>query len=179
MAACGPNLLGYQHPGIMAAARRQAELGDTMTGPSEIAALGVASDLSAWGMVLANGLPLSAVAGGARGAAFGFSLLQTGPANMPQILFDDDPDMRLGYAWTEAALRYGVSMSPYHNMFMNAAPGDVVTTGALRYRLRLGGDGGSTVTIRMPSHPGVELLAPGTGATAGWDAAMAVTISEF
>ncbi|MGX7874584.1 aminotransferase class III-fold pyridoxal phosphate-dependent enzyme [Mesorhizobium sp. ORM6] len=32
----GPNLLGYNHPGIEAAARRQAELGDTMTAPAPV-----------------------------------------------------------------------------------------------------------------------------------------------
>jgi glutamate-1-semialdehyde 2,1-aminomutase len=139
------------------------------------APLGVAPDLSTWGKLLGNGQPISALAGSERArqaagsifvtgsfwfsavpmaaaiatleevktsdylermialgqalraglaeraAAFGFSLRQTGPAQMPQILFHDDPDMRLGYAWTEALLRYGVYMSPYHNMFMNAA----------------------------------------------------------
>jgi glutamate-1-semialdehyde 2,1-aminomutase len=29
---------------------------------------------------------------------FGFALRQTGPSQMPQILFEDDPDFRLGYA---------------------------------------------------------------------------------
>ena len=139
------------------------------------APLGIAPDLSTWGKLLGNGQPISALAGSERArqaagsifvtgsfwfsavpmaaaiatldevktsdylertialgqalraglaeraAAFGFSLRQTGPAQMPQILFHDDPDMRLGYAWTEALLRYGVYMSPYHNMFMNAA----------------------------------------------------------
>jgi len=54
-------------------------------------------------------------------ASFGFSLRQTGPAQMPQILFQDDPDMRLGYAWASNALKHGVYFHPYHNMFMNAA----------------------------------------------------------
>ena len=53
--------------------------------------------------------------------AFGFSLRQTGPAQMPQILFHEDPDMRLGYAWVTSALKHGVFFHPYHNMFMNAA----------------------------------------------------------
>lgn len=54
-------------------------------------------------------------------AAFGFSLRQTGPAQMPQILFHDDADMRLGYAWVASALKHGVYFHPYHNMFLNAA----------------------------------------------------------
>ncbi|MGL4287837.1 MAG: aminotransferase class III-fold pyridoxal phosphate-dependent enzyme, partial [Phreatobacter sp.] len=35
MCAFGPNLLGYRHPAVEAAAAAQAALGDTMTGPSE------------------------------------------------------------------------------------------------------------------------------------------------
>jgi glutamate-1-semialdehyde 2,1-aminomutase len=52
---------------------------------------------------------------------FGFSLRQTGPSQMPQILFHEDPDMRLGYAWVANALKHGVYFHPYHNMFLNAA----------------------------------------------------------
>lgn len=137
--------------------------------------LGVEPDLSCWGKVLANGHALSAVLGSekvrraassifvtgsfwfsavamaagvatlheirhsdylertaslgeqfrqgldARAQAAGFSLRQTGPAHMPQILFEDDPDLRLGFHWTRAALQYGVYLHPYHNMFFNAA----------------------------------------------------------
>ena len=137
--------------------------------------LGVEPDLSCWGKVLANGHPLSAVLGSekvraaagrifvtgsfwfsavpmaaaiatlheirhsqylehmtalglqfreglaARADAAGFALKQTGPAHMPQILFEDDADMRLGFHWTTAALEYGVYLHPYHNMFFNAA----------------------------------------------------------
>ncbi|MEQ1955922.1 aminotransferase class III-fold pyridoxal phosphate-dependent enzyme [Mesorhizobium yinganensis] len=54
-------------------------------------------------------------------SAFGFSLRQTGPSQMPQILFHEDPDMRLGYAWAANALKHGVYFHPYHNMFLNAA----------------------------------------------------------
>lgn len=58
-----------------------------------------------------------------RAAAHGFGLRQTGPVTMPQILFEDDPDFRLGYAWVEACLERGVYLSPYHNMFLSAAHG--------------------------------------------------------
>lgn len=51
----------------------------------------------------------------------GFELRQTGPVQMPQILFAEDPDMRLGYRWGALMLRNGVYMHPYHNMFLNAA----------------------------------------------------------
>jgi glutamate-1-semialdehyde 2,1-aminomutase len=57
-------------------------------------------------------------------AAYGFSLRQTGPVQMPQILFNDDPDMRVGYAWTGECVSRGVYLHPYHNMFLSAAHGD-------------------------------------------------------
>ena len=54
----------------------------------------------------------------------GFVLRQTGPAQLPQILFADDPDFRVGYAWAEAMLARGVYMHPWHNMFLCAAMAD-------------------------------------------------------
>jgi glutamate-1-semialdehyde 2,1-aminomutase len=137
--------------------------------------VGVQPDLSAWGKVIANGYPISALMGSekAREAArrifvtgsfwfsavpmaaaiatlneiqksdyleriiaaggmlrdgldrqaadYGFQLRQTGPAQMPQIFFEDDPDFRLKYCWTEEALTRGVYLHPYHNMFISAA----------------------------------------------------------
>lgn len=146
--------------------------------------LGVQPDLSAWGKVIGNGYPISALLGSekARAAAgsifvtgsfwfsavpmaaaiatlkivkssgylerivanaealrngiakqaesHGIGVRQTGPAQMPQILFDEDPDMRKGYFWTAAAVERGVYLHPYHNMFVNAAltAGDVEKT---------------------------------------------------
>jgi glutamate-1-semialdehyde 2,1-aminomutase len=137
--------------------------------------VGVQPDLSAWGKVIANGYPISAVLGSekARAAAgrvfvtgsfwfsavpmaaaiatldqiknsdyleqtettgrllrkgldkqaasYGFALRQTGPVQMPQISFEDDPDYRLKYCWTEEALVRGVYLHPYHNMFICSA----------------------------------------------------------
>jgi glutamate-1-semialdehyde 2,1-aminomutase len=54
-------------------------------------------------------------------ASHGFGLRQTGPVQMPQILFDDDPDFRIGYGWVTEALKRGVYLSPYHNMFLSSA----------------------------------------------------------
>lgn len=54
----------------------------------------------------------------------GFSLRQTGPVQMPQILFDNDPDFRIGFAWAEAMLERGVYVHPWHNMFLNGAMTD-------------------------------------------------------
>jgi glutamate-1-semialdehyde 2,1-aminomutase len=54
-------------------------------------------------------------------ASHGFALRQTGPVQMPQIFFADDPDFRMKYCWTEEALTRGVYLHPYHNMFISAA----------------------------------------------------------
>ena len=51
----------------------------------------------------------------------GFALRQTGPVQMPQVLFADDPDLRTGFAFAEAMLRRGVYTHPWHNMFLCAA----------------------------------------------------------
>ncbi len=54
----------------------------------------------------------------------GFVLRQTGPVQMPQILFEDDPDLRIGYAWTGECMKHGVYLHPFHNMFLSAAHGE-------------------------------------------------------
>jgi glutamate-1-semialdehyde 2,1-aminomutase len=54
-------------------------------------------------------------------AKHGFVLKQTGPVQMPQIFFADDPDFRVGFAFAEAMVARGVYVHPWHNMFMNAA----------------------------------------------------------
>lgn len=58
-------------------------------------------------------------------SAEGVALRQTGPAQMPQILFEDDPDFRKGFAWTSAMLDHGIYMHPWHNMFICAAMTEV------------------------------------------------------
>jgi glutamate-1-semialdehyde 2,1-aminomutase len=66
------------------------------------------------GQLLRDGLHESA-------KAHGFSLRQTGPVQMPQILFDDDPHFSVGYAWAAEALKHGAYFHPYHNMFLSSA----------------------------------------------------------
>lgn len=51
----------------------------------------------------------------------GLPLRQTGPAQMPQILFEDDPDFRKGFAFGNAMINRGVYYHPWHNMFFCAA----------------------------------------------------------
>ena len=56
-----------------------------------------------------------------QGAAHGFTLRQTGPVQMPQILFADDPDFRVGFAWAQECVQRGAYLHPWHNMFLNGA----------------------------------------------------------
>lgn len=53
-----------------------------------------------------------------------FSIRQTGPAQMPLILFDEDPDFRVGYCWSAEMLKRGIYVHPWHNMFLCAAMTD-------------------------------------------------------
>lgn len=51
----------------------------------------------------------------------GFALRQTGPAEMPLIMVDDDPTLAKGYFWSQALIKRGVYFHPWHNMFICAA----------------------------------------------------------
>lgn len=51
----------------------------------------------------------------------GFSLRQTGPAELPLIMIDDDPGLSKVYFWNAALLKRGVYFHPWHNMFICAA----------------------------------------------------------
>lgn len=50
--------------------------------------------------------------------AAGLAFSQTGPVQMPLFLFGDDPDFRIGFAWSKAMLDRGVYVHPWHNMFL-------------------------------------------------------------
>lgn len=50
----------------------------------------------------------------------GFTLRQTGPTQMPMVLFDGDQDLRIANAFCAAALRRGIYLHPKHNMFLCA-----------------------------------------------------------
>lgn len=51
----------------------------------------------------------------------GIGIRQTGPAQMPTVLFDDDPDVAKGRLFCNTALRAGAYFHPRHNMFLSAA----------------------------------------------------------
>jgi glutamate-1-semialdehyde 2,1-aminomutase len=54
-------------------------------------------------------------------ASHGLGLRQTGPAQMPMVLFDEDPKTVRGLAFCNAALRAGAYFHPRHNMFLSGA----------------------------------------------------------
>ena len=58
---------------------------------------------------------------GGQAAAHGFRIRQSGPPQMPMLLFDDDPDAVLGSAFCALALEHGVYLHPKHNMFLSVA----------------------------------------------------------
>lgn len=57
----------------------------------------------------------------AQAAAHGVALSQTGPAQMPMVLFEDDEELAKGFCFVSAALQRGVYLHPWHNMFLSAA----------------------------------------------------------
>jgi glutamate-1-semialdehyde 2,1-aminomutase len=58
---------------------------------------------------------------GAQAEGHGQVLAQSGPAQMPQVLFADDPQAEKGKLFTVEALRGGAWLHPQHNMFLSAA----------------------------------------------------------
>jgi len=56
-----------------------------------------------------------------RASGHQIQLRQTGPVQMPLFLFDDDPELKRGFAWSSAMLTRGVYVHPWHNMFLCAA----------------------------------------------------------
>jgi glutamate-1-semialdehyde 2,1-aminomutase len=51
----------------------------------------------------------------------GIAIRQSGPAQMPLVLFDDDADLKKANAFCSAALRAGAYFHPKHNMFLCTA----------------------------------------------------------
>ena len=57
----------------------------------------------------------------------GVGIRQSGPPQMPTVLFDDDPDFVKGYRFVTESLKRGVYLHPKHNMFLSLAhtPADI------------------------------------------------------
>lgn len=75
---------------------------------------GAIARMTAMGQRLRDGLAALA-------AANGVAIRQTGPVQMPMVLFEDDPDFARGERFCAAALRAGAYFHPRHNMFLSAA----------------------------------------------------------
>ncbi|MBL6457084.1 aminotransferase class III-fold pyridoxal phosphate-dependent enzyme [Belnapia sp. T6] len=72
-------------------------------------------------------------AGLAAGAArHGLGIRQSGPPQMPLMLFEGDADFARGNAFCAAALRAGAYFHPKHNMFLSCAHGPAEIDEALR-----------------------------------------------
>ncbi len=56
-----------------------------------------------------------------RAAHHGLAIDQSGPVQMPTMLFDNDPDWKRGFAFCAEALRHGAYLHPKHNMFLSCA----------------------------------------------------------
>ncbi|HEY7075873.1 MAG TPA: aminotransferase class III-fold pyridoxal phosphate-dependent enzyme [Solirubrobacteraceae bacterium] len=57
-------------------------------------------------------------------ATHGHAVSVTGPAQMPLLLFADDPEFAKVRAWANACAKYGVYLHPIHNWFLSAAHDD-------------------------------------------------------
>jgi glutamate-1-semialdehyde 2,1-aminomutase len=52
---------------------------------------------------------------------YGFAIRQSGPVQMPLVLFENDVDLHLGSRFVSEVLARGVYMHPWHNMFLSVA----------------------------------------------------------
>jgi glutamate-1-semialdehyde 2,1-aminomutase len=51
----------------------------------------------------------------------GIPIRQTGPVQMPTVMFTDDAELKKGFAFCSAAIAAGVYFHPTHNMFLSVA----------------------------------------------------------
>ncbi len=57
----------------------------------------------------------------AQASSHGVPVRQSGPVQLPLILFEDDAGFEKGFAFTSEALRGGIYLHPKHNMFLSLA----------------------------------------------------------
>ncbi len=62
---------------------------------------------------------------------YGVGIRQTGPVQMPSLLFENDPAWTRGFAFCAEALRHGAYFHPKHNMFLSCAHTDADIDAAL------------------------------------------------
>jgi glutamate-1-semialdehyde 2,1-aminomutase len=78
---------------------------------------------------------------------YGFAIRQTGPAQMPLILFNEDPDFRVGYGWSAEMVKRGIYVHPWHNMFLCGA----MTDGDIDLALQAADDSFKAVKAAKPT----------------------------
>ncbi|MBO9710322.1 MAG: aminotransferase class III-fold pyridoxal phosphate-dependent enzyme [Caulobacter sp.] len=83
----------------------------------------------------------------------GFGLRQTGPAQLPLIMVDDDPTGAKGYFWNNALLKRGVYFHPWHNMFMTTA----MTDADIDYTIQAADDAFKLLKAAGPLEPVAKL----------------------
>lgn len=83
----------------------------------------------------------------------GFGLRQTGPAQLPLIMIDDDPTGAKGYFWSNALLKRGVYFHPWHNMFITTA----MTDGDIDHTLQAAEDAFKLLKAAGPLEPVAKL----------------------
>jgi glutamate-1-semialdehyde 2,1-aminomutase len=88
-------------------------------------------------------------------ARHGFSLRQTGPAEMPLIMFDEDPYVAKGYAFVGNMLERGVYLHPWHNMFMSAS----MTDADIDFTLEAAEASFKKLALENPQEPPAQILA--------------------
>jgi glutamate-1-semialdehyde 2,1-aminomutase len=89
----------------MAAALATLDVLESVDGPTRMRAMG---------QRLRDGIA-------AQSAEFGIGVRQSGPPQMPTMLFDNDPDCEKGNFFTLEALKHGAYLHPRHNMFLSTA----------------------------------------------------------
>jgi glutamate-1-semialdehyde 2,1-aminomutase len=77
-------------------------------------AIGAVDIMQRMGQRLRNGIELQA-------KSHGVALQQSGPVQMPVILFDNDEDRRKGWLFCTEALKRGIYIHATHTMFLSAA----------------------------------------------------------
>jgi len=90
----------------------------------------------------------------------GFSIRQTGPSQMPMVLFDDDPDFRVGYGWCAEMVGRGIYVHPWHNMFLCAA----MTQSDIDLAIAAADDSFRSVAknrLELVPHPGLAAMLQG------------------
>jgi glutamate-1-semialdehyde 2,1-aminomutase len=83
----------------------------------KLKATGAIVHMQAMGQRLRDGLDGQA-------ATHGLALRQSGPPQMPVVLFDDDADKAKGWLFCTEALKRGVFLHAAHTMFLSAAHGE-------------------------------------------------------